>query len=90
MITAAAGTDEGLECTETQSSCLQCYCNALLFAAPISDLYFCPNQLAKVVRVLGVNLSLTTVTTILNLFLQVRSIVLYGRLVLVLSGISFW
>ena len=50
---------------------MSCYCDAVLYAAPVTDLAFCPGQLTKVLAVYGFNLSLTTVTTVLNWFLQV-------------------
>ena len=46
-----AGVYNDVACSHTQSACLGCYCDALLYAAPVSDLGFCPGQLVKVLRV---------------------------------------
>jgi hypothetical protein len=67
-----AGTYNGAPCSDAEKSCLGCYCDALLYASPVTDLSFCPGQFPKVLRVYAINVSLTAMTTVLNLLLQAR------------------
>lgn len=50
--------------------CYTCYCDALVFAAPLSDLSFCRGNLPAVMRVHGSNAALLCITAAVNWLLE--------------------
>lgn len=69
----AAGVYNGDECTDLDKQCYDCYCEALVFFAPLSDLSYCRGNVAAIVRVHGSNAALLMITATVNFFLEAYS-----------------
>lgn len=73
--THAWGTGEynGEACSSGDRECYGCYCEALVFSSPLSDLRYCRGNVAAALRVHGGNAALLSVTAAVNFVLEAYS-----------------
>jgi hypothetical protein len=72
-ISKLAGFYNGVECSEVERGCRVCYCTALLFAKPFSELVYCPSNSWRFFAYQGLNVALGAVTAVVNVLLELYS-----------------
>jgi hypothetical protein len=68
-----AGVHDGSPCSDAERICKACYCSALLFVSPFSDLSFCQGNLRRFLRLQSLNVALVGVTAVVNVLLELYS-----------------